>query len=225
LLWPGHRAREVAGTASTSPSAAWAGDRSAAAFTAVAADGRAYAAWGAQFLSEGGDVGPAFHQVAVRPAGAARFLRAQLLDRAPPGSGVDPPELVLGPTPTVAWSRFEGMTARVRVAVADSTGRFGAMQELSSPGADDRLGDLAASTDGRRLAVWETGGDPSRVRAAVAPPGGRFGPPEDVSAGGNAFFPRAALDRRTGAATVVWLDSIGGLPGMGATLQASRRDP
>ena len=50
--------------------------------TAVASSGRAYVAWAAQFLSEGGDRGPGFSEVAVRPAGAARFRRAQRLERA-----------------------------------------------------------------------------------------------------------------------------------------------
>ncbi|HEX6025990.1 MAG TPA: hypothetical protein VFZ00_28625, partial [Solirubrobacter sp.] len=51
--------------------------------TAMTANGRAYVAWAAQLLTEGGTSGEGFYQVAVRPAGARRFRPAQLLERRP----------------------------------------------------------------------------------------------------------------------------------------------
>ena len=49
--------------------------------TAVAANGRAWVAWGAQRFGDGGPIGDGRVQVARRPAGASRFDPALLLER------------------------------------------------------------------------------------------------------------------------------------------------
>ena len=139
------------------------------------APGRAYVAWAAQLADEGGDTGPAFYEAAVRPAGAARFRPAQLLERLGAGAQVGPLDLALTGhgNAVVAWTG-----ERVRAAQTDASGRFGAPADLSlRPGCSLPLTDVAAAPDGARVAVWTAG---SLVQAAYAAPGAPFGPPEDV---------------------------------------------
>src|SRR5262245_54646766 len=73
--------------------------------TAVTTNGRAYIAWAAQFLSEGGDVGDGFYEVAVQPAGATKFRPAQLLEQRPNTEMVGGLDLTTNDTngATVAW--------------------------------------------------------------------------------------------------------------------------
>jgi hypothetical protein len=157
---------------------------SAALRTAVASSGRAYVAWSAQLVTEGGETGPVFYEAAVRPAGAARFRRAQLLERRGPEHLADVLDLALSGrgNAVVAWTGD-----RVRAAQTDSSGRFGAPVDLSPAGA--ALADVAAAPDGARVAVWTVG---PLVQAAYAAPGGAFGPLEDIAAGeaARAAFPR-----------------------------------
>jgi murein DD-endopeptidase MepM/ murein hydrolase activator NlpD len=150
--------------------------------TAVASSGRAYVAWAAQFLSEGGDRGPGFYEAAVRPAGR-RFRRAQRLDRV--GADRYVGGLDLGLTgrgrAIVAWA-----SGRVRVAEAGASGGFGAPQDLSTAPLDEDLTppggvDLFTTDGGARLVTWTVAGP--AIQAAFAPGGGAFGPPEDVGAG------------------------------------------
>ncbi len=159
---------------------------------AVASSGRAYVAWASQGLFEGGDSGPAYYDVATRPAGAQRFHRAQRLDRLAAGHLGGPLDLALTGrgNALVAW-----VSDRVRVAETGADGRFGALRDLSAPGAisdDDitRLGgvDAAGTPAGARLVTWTVTGP--LVRAAFAPPGSTFGAPEDVGPGET---PRAVL--------------------------------
>jgi hypothetical protein len=168
----------------------------AALHTAVASSGRAYVAWAAQRLTEGGDRGPVTYEAAVRPARAARFRRAQRLERL--GSDHQAGVLDLALTghgnAVVAWTG-----ERVRAAETDASGRFGAPRDLSRSGA--ALTDVAAAPDGARVAVWTAG---SLVQAAYAAPGAPFGPPEDVSAGGEADAARAAFPRAGAQPVVVW---------------------
>jgi len=84
--------------------------------TAVTSNGRAYIGWAAQFLSEGGDVGDGFYEVAVQPAGATKFRAAQLLEQRPNTELVGGLDLVTNDAngATVAW----GATA-VKAATTD----------------------------------------------------------------------------------------------------------
>jgi len=86
--------------------------------TAVTTNGRAYVGWAAQFLSEGGDVGDGFYEVAVQPAGATKFRTAQLLERRPNTEMVGGLDLVTNDAngATVAW----GATT-VKAAVTDAS--------------------------------------------------------------------------------------------------------
>jgi hypothetical protein len=170
----------------------------------VTAGGRAVLAWSAQFLSEGGPRGPVFFQAAVRPAGAARFRRAALLETMPAaeeGGLGRPLDAVADSTGRVAiaWSGGGATAAerRVRVARDRPDGGIGPAQDVSTLGTGAILSDLAAGPAGRLVAVWDGGVEDqaSVVRAAVADGAGApFGLPEDVSpAGENARFARAAF--------------------------------
>jgi hypothetical protein len=152
--------------------------------TAVARSGRAYAAWSAQLVTEGGETGRVFYEAAVRPAGAARFRGAQLLERCSPEHLADVLDLALSGhgNAVVAWTG-----ARVRAAQTDPSGRFGAPVDLSPAGA--ALTDVAAAPDGARVATWRAG---PLLQAAYAAPAAPFGPPEDIATGeaARAAFPR-----------------------------------
>jgi hypothetical protein len=177
----------------------------------VNAGGRAVLVWSAQRATEGGERGPVFFQGAVRPAGAQRFRRAELLERMDTeaglgrlmAAGVDPTGNVV-----VAWSGSDGTSRRVRVSQADQAGRFTAPADVSAPGADALLSDLEVGPTGRAIVVWDGGvEDPaSVVRAAVAPTVVQpFGPPEDVSPPGqDARFAVAAFDPRSGVPTILF---------------------
>jgi hypothetical protein len=151
--------------------------------TGVASSGRAYVAWAAQFLTEGGERGPGFYDAAVRPAGAARFRRAQRLERIGSDRQIGTLDLELSGRgrAIVAWTGD-----RVRAAETDAGARFGPPRDLSGPGAG--LTDVVASSEGLRLVAWTAPGP--LVQAAYAPPGGPFGVPEDVAPGEGA---RASL--------------------------------
>jgi hypothetical protein len=167
--------------------------------TAVASSGRAYVAWGAQLRTEGGDQGPVFYEAAVRPAGAARFRPAQMLEQlgADHQAGVLDLALTGHGNATVAWTGD-----RVRAAETDASGRFGAPRDLSPAGA--ALTDVTGAPDGARVVVWTAG---SAVQAAYAPPGPAFGPPEDVGTGDAA---RAAFPGAGAQPVVVWRAPRGG---------------
>ena len=173
---------------------------------AVGPGGRALIGVGSQFRSEGGEVGTARFQVAVRPRGARRFDAARLLESRRRGQ-VEQPLAVIpaiaGNQLAVAWTGFDGTHLRARVAKGVSQ----PPADVSPPGTDAWLGDLAAHTDGTALAVWTAGtGDElaGQIQASVAPPARPFGPPEPISVDGEARIPSAAFDPTTGIPTVIW---------------------
>jgi hypothetical protein len=195
---------------------------------AITANGRAYLAWSAQLITEGGDSGPAFFQVAVRPAGASRFRGAELLERRGTEHGQNTIDLAVGAGggAVVAWSSFDGTRHHVRAAETDAAGRFTVRRELSAPADDAVLADVAADPQGGRIAVWSTLAvdTPEQVRAAFAPPGGAFGPPELVSPGREASDPRVAFDP-AGRPTVVYANRPEGSAGVATrtVLEAATR--
>jgi hypothetical protein len=186
---------------------------------AVTDGGRCYLAWSAKFLSEGGSQGPVFDEVAVRPSGH-RFRAAQRLERDGESFMQRPVALALTGSrdATVAWTGFDGANARVRAASTDPSAHFGAPQDVSPPGRDGVVSDLAAA-GGTRLVVWDNGGfEANQVFAALAGPGAPFGPAEAVSAAQEA---RGAHVTLVGAPTVVWTNRPAGShpPGGLAALQ------
>jgi hypothetical protein len=176
---------------------------------AVAPNGRAVVAWSAQFTSEGGGSGPVYFEVAVRAAGARRFKRAQTLEQLGRGEVPRSIDQVVDSTGrhVVAWSGSDGPNARVRVAFMDEDGRFHAQPDISPPGVNGQVADLAAGPAGRLLVLWDDWDLEAshQVLAAYAPgPGEPFGPPEAVSPVQEARAGAAAFDPRTGVPTVVW---------------------
>ena len=150
---------------------------------AVSSSGRAYVAWAAQFLSEGGDHGPGFYEVAVRPAGAPRFRTARRLERIAADRNVGSLDLALTGrgNALVAWA-----SDRVRAVETDASGHFGAPRDLSAAAPEQDLTppggiDAVATPVGARLVTWTAAG--LLVQAAFAPAGGAFSPPEDVASG------------------------------------------
>jgi hypothetical protein len=190
---------------------------------AVGSSGRAYLAWSAKFISEGGAQHDVFYEVAVRPSGR-RFREATLLERQPatrPQAAIG--IAVSGRDATVAWSGFDGANGRVRAAATDTAGRFGPPQDLSPAGTDAAVSDVRAAA-GQRVVLWDNGGfDANRVFAAVAlptPPPSAFGPPEAVSpaqeARAGAVVPAAPIG-------AVWSNRPTGAPP--TFLQAAARIP
>jgi hypothetical protein len=176
---------------------------------AIAANGSALLAIGSQALSSGGDVGTVRFQAAVRPAGARTFRRAQLLETRNPGVNDQTRVIAVraGSRWLMAWTGFDGTVRRARVAATGAGLRFGTPQDVSPPGIEAWIGDLAAAPDGRTLVAWTAGtGDElaGQIQAALAPAGAPFGPPELVSAMQEARLPAAAFDPVSGRPTVVW---------------------
>lgn len=181
--------------------------------TAVAQNGRAYVAWGAQSISESTGLTARF-QVAVRPAGARSFRAPQTLEHLrtpvayPPRLG---PVLALaGTNAFVAWTGHDA-TWRVRVATTDASGRFAAAQTVSPATGGAVLGDIAALPDGTAAITWSGLDGENLVRdvsAAVRRSGGTFGPPELVSDGALRQS-SIALDPTTGRPTVTWPQRLG----------------
>jgi hypothetical protein len=158
--------------------------------TAVTANGRAYVAWGAQFLSEGGDMGDSFYEVAVQPAGALEFRPAQLLERRPASTleGVSGTDLVVNDAngATVAWG-----AKTVKAAFTDPQANFSSPVTVAS-GLEAAL---AGAPDGRVLVAWiiQTGATTDAIEATTMT-NGVFGAPETVSTGPEPSIPAAAFD-------------------------------
>jgi hypothetical protein len=196
----------------------------------VNAGGRAVLVWSAQRASEGGERGPVLFQGAVKPAGAQRFRRAELLERMATEAGLGRPILAAVDgtgNVVVAWSGSDGASRRVRVSRPGQSGRFTAPEDVSPAGADALLSDLAVGPFGPAIAVWDGGIEDPRsvVRAAVAPTAVQpFGPPEDASPPGqDARFGRAAFPPRSLRPTVVFANRPTG--GSRTFAQAATRSP
>jgi hypothetical protein len=132
-----------------------------------------------------------------------------VFERQPASLIAEPVALAVEPSgrATFAWTGYDGAHLRVRAADAVPGARFSAPQDLSAPGADALLGDVAGGGD-RRVATWTVGGvgsDGGRIEAAFAGPGQpRFGAPEVVTDGALARVPRVAFDPVSWQPTVVW---------------------
>jgi hypothetical protein len=187
--------------------------------TAVSGNGRAYVAWAAQLLTEGGDRGDGFYEAAVQPAGATRFRPAQLLERRPASEAVGGLDLATDDAggATVAW----GATT-VRAAVARGAA-FGAPQTVAA----GLEAVLAGAPDGRALVAWIANpGDAQdgAIEAAAAPANGPFGAPETVTPGPQARLPAAAYDGAHDRWGLAWSNRPnGGTAPIRTVLQASLR--
>jgi hypothetical protein len=167
--------------------------------TAVTANGRAYVAWAAQFLSEGGDVGEGFYEAAVQPAGALKFQPAQLLERRPATEIVGGLDLVVDANnrATVAW----GATT-VKAAITDPAANFSPPVTVA-PGLEAAL---AGAPDGRALVAWIANPGDAGDGAVMASLGtnGVFAAPETVTTGPEARVPAAAYDTANNRWGLAW---------------------
>ncbi len=165
--------------------------------TAVTANGRAYIAWAAQFLSEGGDVGDGFYEAAVQPAGALKFRPAQLLEQRPATELVGGLDLVTNQAngATVAW----GATT-VKAAFADPAANFGP-PVMVAPGLEAAM---AGAPDGRALVAYIAGSEGQGALLASIATNGAFGAPETVTTGPEARVPAAAYDAKNNRWGLAW---------------------
>lgn len=196
--------------------------------TAMTARGRAYVAWTAQLLTEGGDRGPFTAEVAVRPVGSTRFRSSQLLEEQQDGATQAGSDLAVdGEDATFAWSGLFAGRERVRVASTDSAAIFGDLTDVSPEGVGGTEPTVALD-HGRRLVAWVQGDGDSggMIAAGLAPPHSGFGAPELISSGPEARLPVAGF-APTGRPTVVWSNRPAGSSGPIASIktyaQASTR--
>jgi len=186
---------------------------SAALQTAVAADGRAWVAWTAQLLTEGGDSGDVYVQAAMREPRGRRFHRALLLEHSPSWATAAPVSLSIDAhgDAGLAWATWNGgptyqpgftTISVARIGVDDKAGvtvlaRFAEVEPSSAA-------QIALRDDGQALATWAQAGT---VHAAVAPVGGSFGAPLSLGPGGGA----QAVYPPGGGAPLVVLQARGAL--------------
>lgn len=172
--------------------------------TAVTTNGRAYIAWAAQFLSEGGDVGDGFYEAAVQPAGATRFRPAQLLEQRPSTEIAGGLDLTTNDAngATVAWG-----STTVKAATTDAQANFGPPQTIAA-GLEAAI---AGAPDGRALVAYIVGSEAEGALMAATSHNGVFGPPEAVTAG-HARVPAAAYDAANNRWGLVWSNRPSGAP-------------
>ncbi len=165
--------------------------------TAVTGNGRAYIGWAAQFLSEGGDRGDGFYEVAVQPAGALKFRPAQLLEQRPSEEAVGGLDLTTNDAngATVAWG-----AATVKAAFTDASATFGATQTVA-PGLEAAM---AGAPDGRALVAIIAGSEERGALMAATSQNGAFGAPETVTTGPEARVPAAAYDAKGNRWGLAW---------------------
>ena len=182
--WPGTRAGKVAHAAASAAATGSARAetlRSDPAFfaelrTAVASSGRAYVAWAAQCLTEGGDRGPGLlrGRVRARPAPRASAARS---GSSGSRAGHARSARSTSRSPAAATRSSRGPSDRVRAAETGAHGRFGAPRDLSAPGAvsddDSRRSARRRRRDpaGARLVTWTA--TAPLLQAAFARPAAR----------------------------------------------------
>lgn len=162
----------------------------------VGRNGRIVVAWYHRQLSEGGEMGPSYTQIAVRPPNRAKFLPAQTLAKSQNGPLSGDVALVGGEghPPLLAFlataSSSEPTPARSVVRVSSSHGdRFSAARTVS-PRGRWATGVAAAMGPGGPIVTWLGGPNPpssalspgAAVYAALgAPAGNQFGAAVEVS--------------------------------------------
>jgi PKD repeat protein len=149
-------------------------------------------------------------QAAIHPAGGA-WQAPQNLSAA--GELAESPQLAtdgLGNTAAV-WDRSDGSNTIVQAAELPAGGStWQSATNLSAAGQNATVPQLAASSEGDLVAVWErSDGANTIVQGAARPAGGSWQSPQSLSsAGQNAENPQVAVDAG-GNATAVWDRSNG----------------
>ena len=191
---------------------------------AMDSTGRMLVAWKSQRVNEGESNAPAVVSFITAAPGHGFGSRRTIETVGQTGAGrfVGAPGVRLAVTGSdqalLAWTGFDGTNFVVR-AMPISRGRLGTRQVLSPSGTDAVLGDIAAATDGRALALWRSavaGADPvagqqphlfGNVRAAAAT---TFGGPEAVGGAATEVLspPTAAIDPQTRRPIALFTDFL-----------------
>ncbi|MEA2295314.1 MAG: hypothetical protein QOE86_2953 [Solirubrobacteraceae bacterium] len=177
----------------------------------VDAGGRAVVAWDAQAVSSGGDIGTGYVEVAVRAAGAARFAAARLLETIPATVPVNGMALA---GRRVVWSGWDGAQYAVRSAPIAGGAVAAVPAATGAVRVEGAAGDVAVFTrdpyeDAGTVFAADLSDGSAAQRLSVAP---------------NAREAAVAVDPRTHAPTVVWVDRPDGRDRIeAATPSPSRR--
>jgi hypothetical protein len=168
---------------------------------AMDSTGRMLVAWKSQRVNEGESNEPAVVSFITAAPGHGFGSRRTVETVGPTGAGrfVSAPGVRLAVTGSdqalLAWTGFDATNFVVR-AMSISRGHLGPRQVLSPAGTDAVLGDIAAASDGRALALWRSG-----VGGADPDPGRQPHLFANVRAAGAAAFTGA--EALGGAATEV----------------------
>ncbi len=185
----------------------------------IGRDGRVVVAWSHQQLSEGGPVGPAYTQVAIKPARAHAFSRPQTLERDPAASASGEPVLleIAGRDLILAFIAQPGPAAAAGtpsvVKVSYSRGNAFAPAGTISAAGQWATG-LAGQAEGSSAIIsWIGGPNPPfsalepgpAVYEALAEPGqARLGSPQQVSPAERPSSAASMYAGRLGRWIVAW---------------------
>lgn len=136
----------------------------------------------------------------------------------PVGNAFDA-EIAFGPdgTATVVWRRFNGVNETIQASTRTLGGGFAAPVDLTAPGQNGGVPEIAAAPDNSFTAIWRS----SEIQTSTRPKGGGFGPPEDLTSGASSLStPHVAIaaDGTTNAIWQAW-------NGSNDIIQASTRPP
>jgi hypothetical protein len=158
-------------------------------------------------------------QAATRAAGGAWQPSTDL---STPGHDADQPQIAIDPqgNATAVWTHSDGAHFIVQAATRAAGGAWQTATDLSAPGKDAIMPQVAVDTQGTVTAVWSRdAGTHSVVQAATRAAGGAWPTPTDLSTPGqNAQQPQLAIDAQ-GNPTVVWT----GFDGSNDIVQAATR--
>lgn len=169
--------------------------------TAVAANGRAWVAWSAKFLTEGGTTGDAYVQAAMRSPGGGRFHRALLLEHAPAHAFPAPVSLALDEhgAAILAWAMSTDPLTTISSARIGTSGISRPALVVSIPGIEPETvqPNLSLQDDGTAVVTWAQPVDPlagtHRVLAATQRPGEAWSAPQTLGDGSilSVTYPRS----------------------------------
>ncbi|HTT95490.1 MAG TPA: hypothetical protein VMF55_12520 [Solirubrobacterales bacterium] len=145
------------------------------------------------------------------------------IDLSMAGQDAYEPQVAVDPNgnATAVWARSNGSNYVIQAATRDPGGAWGAPVDLSLPGRDAFLPEVAVDPSGNATAVWRrSNGTETIIQAASRPSGGAWEAPVDLSlTGQRANAPQVAVDSN-GGATVVWHTE-----GTNDIIQAATRSP
>ena len=171
---------------------------------AIGSDGTTTVAW---LQSDGSNQ---VVKAATRPPGGV-FQNLTTLSLA--GQDAANPRIAIAAdgTATAVWQRSDGSNQVIQAATRPPGGTFAVAEDLSEPGQDAFLPQIAFDPDGTSTVVWRRSNGPNQIaQATTRPAGGSFGPAENLSQAGQSVAggPSIAI-AANGDTTVVWTRSNG----------------